>query len=66
MGELVVLATGREAWATVKQAATYFDVDKSTIHRWQRAGMPSEMFAGTRRYRLSECETWLRQKSKAC
>ena len=42
--------------------AAYFAVSDSTIRRWRRRGMPSIKYpGGARRYRISECERWLRE-----
>src|SRR4051812_43528057 len=48
----------REAWVNERAVATYFSVSTRTVRRWRRAGMPSRLFNGARRYRISEVERW--------
>jgi hypothetical protein len=47
-----------EAWVPEGAVAHHFAVSARTVRRWRNAGMPSERFQGSRRYRLSECERW--------
>lgn len=49
-----------EPWVDWKKVAAHFDVSRSTVKRWTEKGMPSSLLAGRRRYRLSECEDWLK------
>jgi hypothetical protein len=45
------------------EIAQYYGVDPATIRRWRREGMPSHP-RGLKlvRYRLSECEGWLKSQ----
>jgi hypothetical protein len=36
----------------------HFKACDRTIRRWRSLGMPSRLFGGLRRYRISECEAW--------
>jgi hypothetical protein len=48
----------REPWLSERLLAGQFGVSTRTVRRWRVAGMPSRVFGGVRRYRLSECERW--------
>lgn len=69
MGEVVRMPQRRdllggvtEPMVAAKQLASHFGVCESTIRRWRRGGMPSIKHPrGARRYRISECERWLRE-----
>lgn len=39
--------------------ARHFGVGERTVRRWRKEGMPSRKLAGSRRYRVTECEAWL-------
>jgi phage terminase Nu1 subunit (DNA packaging protein) len=54
-----------EPWTDERNVAGYFGVDPRTIRRWRKNGMPSEIFGGVRRYRLSECQDWHRKEKAA-
>lgn len=47
-----------EAWVDERAVARHFGASARTIRRWRALGMPSRLFAGLRRYRISECEAW--------
>jgi hypothetical protein len=47
-----------EPWMSERAVALQFQVSTRTVRRWRAAGMPSRVFGGVRRYRLSDCETW--------
>ena len=47
-----------EAWVDERVIARHFGASERTIRRWRALGMPSSLFAGLRRYRISECEAW--------
>jgi hypothetical protein len=47
-----------EAWVDERAVARHFGASERTIRRWRALGMPSRLFAGLRRYRISECEAW--------
>jgi hypothetical protein len=48
-----------EPWVDERAVARHFGASERTIRRWRALGMPSRLFAGLRRYRISECEAWL-------
>jgi hypothetical protein len=44
--------------------ANHFDVHDGTVRRWRRQGMPSHAYGRKLvRYKLSEVESWLNQRS---
>jgi len=47
-----------EPWVDERTIARHFNASERTIRRWRTLGMPSRLFEGLRRYRLSECEAW--------
>jgi hypothetical protein len=47
-----------EPWLGESAVARHYGVSPRTIRRWRAKGMPSRLFGGVRRYRLSECEGW--------
>jgi hypothetical protein len=47
-----------EPWMSERALALQFEVSTRTVRRWRASGMPSRIFGGVRRYRLSECENW--------
>jgi hypothetical protein len=47
-----------EPWLGESVIARHYGVSTRTIRRWRGSGMPSRAFGGSRRYRLSECESW--------
>jgi hypothetical protein len=47
-----------EPWVDERTIAKHFDACDRTIRRWRSLGMPSRLFGGLRRYRVSECEEW--------
>jgi hypothetical protein len=47
-----------EPWLSERAIARHYAVSARTIRRWRQLGMPSGVFGGVRRYRLSECEGW--------
>jgi hypothetical protein len=47
-----------EPWLAERAIALHYGVSTRTIRRWRIGGMPSRVFGGVRRYRLSECESW--------
>ena len=54
-----------EPWLDERAVAGHYGVSTRTIRRWRTAGMPSRVFGGVRRYRLSECERWHRRQGAA-
>ena len=55
-------AVAWEPWLGEAQVAGHYGVSTRTIRRWRRIGMPSRVFGGVRRYRLSDCEGWHEQR----
>ena len=55
-------AVGWEPWLDEGIVARHYGVSTRTIRRWRRIGMPSRVFGGVRRYRLSDCEGWQEQR----
>jgi hypothetical protein len=47
-----------EPWVDERTIARHFNASERTIRRWRTLGMPSRLFEGLRRYRVSECESW--------
>jgi phage terminase Nu1 subunit (DNA packaging protein) len=47
-----------EPWVDERKVAQHFGVSTRTVRRWRLAGMPSQPFGGSRRFRLSQCERW--------
>lgn len=47
-----------EPWLDERSLARHYGVSTRTVRRWRAAGMPSRVFGGVRRYRLSACEHW--------
>jgi hypothetical protein len=47
-----------EPWVDERAIARHFNACERTIRRWRALGMPSRLFGGLRRYRVSECEAW--------
>ena len=54
-----------EPWLDERVVASHYGVSTRTIRRWRAGGMPSRVFGGVRRYRLSECEAWHEQQGAA-
>ena len=50
--------TAWEPWVDGHAIARHFSASERTIRRWRTLGMPSRLFEGLRRYRVSECEAW--------
>lgn len=55
-------AVAWEPWLDEGMVARHYGVSARTIRRWRRIGMPSRVFGGVRRYRLSDCEGWHEQR----
>lgn len=53
-----------EAWITEPGLARHFSVSTATIRRWRKAGMPSRVFGGSRRYRITQAEAWHAERGK--
>jgi hypothetical protein len=47
-----------EPWLDERALAHHYGVSTRTVRRWRVRGMPSRVFGGVRRYRLSDCERW--------
>lgn len=52
-----------EPWLGEGAVARHFDVSPRTVRRWRAEGMPSRLFRGSRRFRLSEIEHWHAERS---
>jgi hypothetical protein len=59
------LRAGSEPWVTKKQLAAHFKFSTRWVELRVREGMPSRMIGGYRRFRVSECETWLLERGVA-
>jgi phage terminase Nu1 subunit (DNA packaging protein) len=66
MSENVVnLQSAPELYLTRKQLAEKLNIGLSTVDKFVRLGMPSQTWGiRTRRFRLSECERWLRERER--
>ena len=53
-----------EPYVQAETVAEFFDCCTETINRHRRAGMPCLPFGLHYRYRLSECEAWLRGRAE--
>jgi phage terminase Nu1 subunit (DNA packaging protein) len=53
-----------ERYVDARELALLMGVSRSTVKRWTTEGMPSETWgmARTRRYLLSLCVTWARER----
>ena len=51
-----------EAWVNEAAVARHLSVSPRTVRRWRSEGMPSRIFSGSRRYRLSEVEGWHKER----
>ena len=57
-----------ERWMTREEIADELKVSRSTIERWRRDGMPSQLWGpkqGTRRYEYGACMEWARRQGEA-
>jgi hypothetical protein len=59
------LRPGAEPWLTKKQIAVHFKFSTRWVELRVREGMPSQMIGGHRRFRVSECETWVLEREVA-
>jgi hypothetical protein len=54
-----------EPWVDEYAVARHFGLKTTrTVRRWRKDGMPSELFGGSRRYRISTCEAWHRERRR--
>jgi phage terminase Nu1 subunit (DNA packaging protein) len=54
-----------DQWLTREELAGELKVSPSTVDRWRREGMPSELWgprSGTRRFPLAACLAWARRR----
>jgi hypothetical protein len=47
-----------EPWVPEATIARHFSVSTRTVRRWRAEGMPSRMLGSSRRFRISEIESW--------
>lgn len=47
-----------EPWVDEKVIAGHFGVSARTVRRWRLAGMPSQLWGASRRFRITDCERW--------
>lgn len=59
------LRPGSEPWLSKRQIAAHFGFSTRWVELRVRDGMPSQMIGGHRRFRVSECETWVLEKGVA-
>jgi phage terminase Nu1 subunit (DNA packaging protein) len=52
-----------EPWVAEAVVARHLGVSTRTVRRWRKEGMPSKLFRGSRRFRLSEIEHWDAERS---
>ena len=45
---------------SVKQLADKYGVDRTTVYKWIKRGMPSIKIGGTRRFKVSDVEEWIK------
>ena len=55
---------GFEPWVTKKQVAAYLGFSTRWVELRVREGMPSMLFGGHRRFRLSEVEAWIEGRAR--
>ena len=67
MGRLIrlPLRPGGEPWVSKRQLAGHFAYSTRWVELRVREGMPSQMIGGQRKFRISECETWLIERGAA-
>lgn len=51
--------TTLEPWVDKAGIAEFFACSVSQIEKWTRAGMPSRIIAGRRKYKASLCDPWV-------
>ena len=54
-----------EGWLTKTQIANYFQFSTKWVDRRIQEGLPHAKFGGHKRFRISECESWLTQISSS-
>lgn len=54
---------GQEAWVTKPHLAAHLGMSERWIEMRVRDGMPSQRFGRSRRFRISEVESWLAGRS---
>lgn len=53
-----------EPWVTEETIARHYGVSTRTVRRWRLTeGMPSSLFRGSRRFKLSQVEDWYGERS---
>lgn len=56
---------GSEPWLSKRQIAAHFGFSIRWVELRVHEGMPSQMIGGRRRFRVSECETWIFERGAA-
>jgi hypothetical protein len=59
------LRLGSEPWVSKRQIAAHFGFSTRWVELRVREGMPSQLFGGHRRFRVSECEAWVLERGAA-
>jgi len=54
-----------EPWLAKRQIAAHFGFSIRWVELRVREGMPSQMIGGRRRFKVSECETWVLERGAA-
>jgi hypothetical protein len=49
-----------ERWVNKRELAAHLRYSTRWVEQQHHLGLPSEMFGGQRRYRISEVESWLK------
>ncbi len=62
LAEVIPFPTSFEPYVSKRQLANYLSCSESTVKNRMRDGLPSYMIGGQRRFRLSEVESWLRER----
>ena len=54
----------KEAWVTKKELATHFRFSTRWVELRVCEGLPHVQFGAQKRFRISECETWLLERNQ--
>jgi len=53
----------REGWSTKKELADHLRFSTRWVEKKVAEGLPHGQFGSQKRFRISECETWLQERS---